>query len=156
MSRSVLGALRALLLVLFAGSLGAQVGSWLIAGAVAGGALAVVVVILIVAGALCVEVVLLSVWMLVAMIRQGALFDDRGHADRWVNAAIGALMAAAVVSAGGAVALVVQAAERGAWGLALLAAAACGASAALALLVVVMRRLLHTAISLRSELAEVI
>jgi len=153
MSRSVLGALRALLLVLFAGSLGAQVGSWLIAGAVAGGALAVVVVILIVAGTLCVEVVLLSVWMLVAMIRQGALFDDRGHADRWVNAAIGALVAAAVVSAGGAVALVVQA---GAWGLALLAVAACGASAALALLVVVMRRLLHTAISLRSELAEVI
>ena len=156
MSRWVLSALRALLIVLFAGALAAQAASGLIAGTMADGALVVSVVTLIVAGALCVEAVLVSVWMLVTMIRQETLFDDRGPADRWVDIAIGALLVAAVVSAGGAVALVVQAAVPGAWGLALLAAAACGVSAALALLVVVMRRLLHAAIGLRSELAEVI
>jgi hypothetical protein len=159
MSRSVLLTLRMLLILLFAASVTAQSASGAIGSAAQTGGLATVLTGLIVAGALCVEVVLVSVWMLLAMVQDERIFDDRAAADRWVNAAIGALVAGAVVAAAGAVAvLVVQAGQpAGAgMGLALLAAAGAGVSAALALLVVVMRRLLHTAIGLRSELAEVI
>ena len=118
-----------------------------------------ILVVLVLAGGLAVEVVLISVWMLVAMVQGETIFDERAAADTWVNAAIGALLAGAAVAFGGAIAVViVQVGEPDAagWPLALLAAAATGASAALALLVGVMRRLLHTAIQLRSELAEVI
>ncbi len=159
MSRSVLLALRTLLVLLFAASLAAQLTSGAIAGAAPAGPLAVILAVLVVAGALCVEVVLLSVWMLVAMVQGEKIFDERPSADRWVHAAIGALVAGAVLALGGVVAVgIAQLVEPDAagWPIALLAAAAAGASAALALLVVVMRRLLHTAIQLRSELAEVI
>jgi hypothetical protein len=159
MSRTVLLMLRMLLVLLFAASVTAQTASGPIGASVQSGALATVLTGLILVGALCVEVVLVSVWMLVGMAANERIFDDRTAADRWVNAAIGALAAGAVAATAGAVAVVVvQAGEpAGAGvGLALLAAAAAGASAALALLVVVMRRLLHTAIGLRSELAEVI
>ena len=159
MSRSVLLALRMLLVLLFAASLAAQVASGVIAGAAPAGPLAMILAGLVVTGALCVEVVLISVWMLVAMVQGEKIFDERPSADRWARTAIGALVAGAVFALGGVVAvLIVQLGEPDAagWPLALLAAAAAGASAALALLVVVMRRLLHTAIRLRSELAEVI
>ncbi|WEO76141.1 DUF2975 domain-containing protein [Cryobacterium sp. SO2] len=159
MSRSVLFTLRILLALLFAASLTAQVASGAIAGAAQAGPLSGILLALVVTGALCVEVVLVSVWMLVAMVQSEKIFDDRGSADTWVNTAIGALLAGAVVALGGVIAVViVQLGEPDAagWPLALLAATAAGVSAALALLVVVMRRLLHTAIQLRSELAEVI
>ena len=158
-SRSVLLTLRMLLALLFAASLAAQLVSGVIAGAAPAGPLAATLTVLVVTGALCVQVVLLAVWMLVAMVQGDRIFDERGAADVWVNAAIGALVAGAVLALGGVLAVcVVQLSEPDAagWPLALAAAAAAGASAALALVVVVMRRLLHTAIQLRSELAEVI
>ena len=159
MSRSGLLALRLLLLFLFAASIAAQVTSGAIARAAQDGILAGVLMGLAIVGGLCVEVVLVSVWMLVSMVQEERIFEDRGHADRWVNATIGALVAAAAVATAGSLAvLIVQAwrPEASGWTLALLAAGAAGVSAALALLVVVMRRLLHAAIRLRSELAEVI
>jgi hypothetical protein len=159
MSRTVLLTLRMLLVLLFAASVTAQTASGAIGATAQAGALATVLTGLILAGALCVEVVLVSVWMLLAMAADERIFADRTAADRWVNAAIAALAAGAVVATAGAVAvIVIQAGEPAGAdvGFALLAAAAAGASAALALLVVVMRRLLHTAIGLRSELAEVI
>jgi hypothetical protein len=157
--RTVLLTLRILLALLFAASLAAQVASGTIARAAPDGALSTILVVLVLAGGLAVEVVLISAWMLVAMVQGETIFDERAAADTWVNAAIGALLAGAAVTFGGVIAVViVQLAEPDAagWPLALLGAAATGASAALALLVGVMRRLLHTAIQLRSELAEVI
>lgn len=168
MSRSVLISLRVLLVLLFAGSICAQVASGAIAGAAQDGPLAPVLTGLILVAALCVEVVLLSVWMLIAMVQGERIFDDRARADRWVNAAIGALVTAAVVAGAGAIAALLITAipmtaplqsgepEGAGWVLAWLAAVGAGVSAALALLVVVMRRLLHAAIRLHSELAEVI
>jgi hypothetical protein len=158
-SRSVLLALRTLLILLCATALATQVLSGAMTGAVPAGPLAGILVVLVVVGALCVELVLISVWMLVAMVQGERIFDDRGSADRWVTAAIVALVGGAVFASAGVIAVgVVQLADpaAGGWPLALGAAAAAAASAALALLVVVMRRLLHTAIQLRSELAEVI
>jgi MFS family permease len=158
-SRSVLLTLRALLALLFAAALAAQLLSGTIAQLAPAGPLAAITAVLVVSGALCVQVVLVSVWMLVAMVQGDRIFDDRGSADRWVTIAIGALLAGAALAVGGVIAvLVVQLGEPAAhgWPLALAAAAAAGVSAALALLVLVMRRLLHTAIQLRSELAEVI
>jgi hypothetical protein len=159
-SRSVLLTLRMLLALLFAAALAAQATAGSIAGLAPAGPLSVILMALVIAGALCVEVVLVCVWMLVAMVHGDRIFDERGSADTWVNAAIGALVAGAVLAVGGVIAAgVVQLADSDAaagWPLALAAAAAAGVSAALALLVVVMRRLLHTAIQLRSELAEVI
>ncbi|GGF39356.1 DUF2975 domain-containing protein [Subtercola lobariae] len=173
MSRSLLATLRVLLIVLFAAALAAQAFSGMLASTILEGSPAMVLVGLIAAGALCVEVVLVSVWMLVAMVEGGKLFDERAHSDRWVNAAIGALLAAAVIAVVGFAYFGAAAAIRAAGTtaalststlapasisltLCLAAAAAAGAAAALALLVVVMRRLLHTAIQLQSELAEVI
>jgi hypothetical protein len=159
MSRSVLLALRILLALLFAAALAAQLASGSIALLAPDGPLRVILAGLVVVGALCVEVVLVSVWMLVVMVQGEKIFDERGSADKWVNVAIGALLAAAVAALGGVIAvLVVQVGEPdvAGWPLALLATTAAGVSAALALLVVVMRRLLHAAIQLRSELAEVI
>lgn len=159
MSRSVLLALRILLALLFAAALAAQLASGAIAQAAPDGPLRVILAAQVVVGALCVEVVLVSVWMLVGMVQGEKIFDERGSADKWVNAAIGALLTAAVAAVGGVIAvLVFQVGEPDAagWPLALLAATAAGVSAALALLVVVMRRLLHAAIQLRSELAEVV
>jgi hypothetical protein len=148
-----------LLALLFAAALAAQATAGSIAGLAPAGPLSVILMALVIAGALCVEVVLVCVWMLVAMVHGDRIFDERGSADTWVNAAIGALVAGAVLAVGGVIAAgVVQLAgsDAAGWPLALAAAAAAGVSAALALLVVVMRRLLHTAIQLRSELAEVI
>lgn len=159
MSRSVLLTLRMLLALLFAAALAAQATAGSIAGLAPAGPLSVILMSLVIAGALCVEVVLVCVWMLVAMVQGDRIFDERGSADTWVNTAIGALVAGSVLAVGGVIAVgVVQLADSDAvgWPLALAAAAAAGISAALALLVVVMRRLLHTAIQLRSELAEVI
>jgi hypothetical protein len=158
-SRSVLNTLRMLLALLFVAVLAAELASGAIAGAAAPGPLSAILVALVLVGGLCVQTVLVCVWMLVAMVQGERIFDDRGSADKWVTAAIWALLAGAAGALAGVLAIgVVQLAEpvAGGWPLALAAAAAAGTSAALALLVVVMRRLLHAAIQLRSELAEVI
>ena len=159
MSRSVLLALRVLLALLFGGALATQLTSGVIAGTVPSAGPATVLTILIIVGALSAEVVLLSVWMLVGMVATERIFDERGQADRWVSAAICALFAGAAAGlAGLGYFLLVQALSAAPWAVPLivLTGAAAGAGAALALVVVVMRRLLHTAISLRSELDEVV
>ncbi|MCU1477631.1 MAG: hypothetical protein JWQ64_2324, partial [Subtercola sp.] len=103
MTRSLLVTLRVLLVVLFAASLAAQIFSESIAAALLDGAPEVVLTAVIVAALLCVEVVLLGVWMLVTLVAREQIFDDRGRADRWVTAAIGALIAAGLVGAGACV-----------------------------------------------------
>lgn len=152
-------ALRALLVVLFGACVALQVGAGMLAASIVGGASGVVLVCLIVAGALCVEAVLISVWMLASMVRDESIFDGRTGPDRWTNTAIAALGLAAVFAAGGFVYyLISQAGPSHPTEaiLAVVAAAAVGVASALALLVVVMRRLLHTAVEYQSELSEVI
>ncbi|WP_181397332.1 DUF2975 domain-containing protein [Cryobacterium arcticum] len=159
MPRSVLLALRTLLVLLFAAAVALQVTCGALFGTVPGAARGTALVTLVVAGALCVEVVLISVWMLVSQVRAGVIFDETGRADGWVNAAVGALATAAVIAAGGCLWLLLidlAAPAPGGIALALLAATAAGVAAALALLVAVMRRLLHAAMRLQSELAEVV
>ncbi|MCU1481469.1 MAG: hypothetical protein JWQ19_2255 [Subtercola sp.] len=151
--------LRVLLIVLFGACVAAQFCSGLLAGSVIGGASGVVLICLIVAGSLCVEAVLISVWMLAGMVRDESIFDGRSGADRWTNTAIGALGLAALFAAAGFVYFLITQTGSSAStevALAVVAAAAAGVAAALALLVVVMRRLLQTAIQYQSDLSEVI
>ena len=160
MSGRFLVALRSLLALLLAGAVTAQISCSAIADSFAAdGFASAVLAALVVSGGLCVEAVLLGVWMLAGMARDERLFDDRPHADRWVNLAIGSLAAGAgfalIALVCFAIAVATQPAPLG-WGLMMLAAVSAGVSAALALVVVVMRRLLHAAIALQSELADVI
>ncbi|RFA10956.1 hypothetical protein B7R54_18380 [Subtercola boreus] len=159
MSRSSLLTLRVLLVLLFAGALAAQVTSVALASETLEGLPAGVLAALIIAGAVAVEVVLLSAWMLVALVPGDAIFDDQGRTDPWVRIAVGALVVGAALGAAGFVffaALQGVAPISAGPSLLVLCGAAAGVGAALALLVGVMRRLLHTAIRLQSELAEVI
>ncbi|WP_172582644.1 DUF2975 domain-containing protein [Subtercola boreus] len=159
MSRLTLLSLRSLLVLLFAGALAAQASSGAVATALLSGVSAGVLVGVVIAGCVAVECVLVSAWMLVTMVHRDRIFDDRAHADTWVNTAIGALSVGAVIAAAGfvyfAVWLVADP-QPTTLPLAVLALTVSAAATALALIVVVMRRLLHTAIRLQSELAEVI
>jgi hypothetical protein len=157
MNGFVVAVLRALLVLMFAGSIAVQLCAGLLAQPVVGGASEVVLICLIVLSALCVEAVLASVWVLAGMVSDESIFDGRRHADRWADVAIWALAVAAVFAAAGLVYfLVSQALSVSATEIVLAIAAAAGVSAALALLVVVMRRLLHTAIQYQTDLSEVI
>ncbi|RFA13648.1 hypothetical protein B7R22_13430 [Subtercola boreus] len=151
--------LRVLLIALFGACVAVQIWAGSLAAPIVGGVSGVVLVCLIVAGALCVEAVLISVWMLAGMVRDASIFDGRTRADRWTNTAIAALGLAAVFAASGFVYFLVsqtQPSHQAEAVLAVVAAAAVGVAVALALVVVVMRRLLQTAIQYQSELAEVI
>lgn len=158
MTRPVLGALRVLLIALFAASIAAQVFAHSVAESVLAPVPAVVVTALAIAVIVCVEIVLLCVWMLLGMVRDQRIFEEQGHSDRWVDAAIGSLSVAAALGAATLVYLLISGATETPAGVtvAILAAVTAGAGAALALLVVVMRQLLHTAIALHSELSEVV
>jgi hypothetical protein len=153
--------LRILLVALFAACVALQVGSGALAASMVAGVPALVLSGLIVVGGLCVEAVLVSVWALVGMVRNGSIFDARGRADRWTDIAIAALGTAAVFAAAGFVYFALAPAQPSAMIdapslLAVVAGSAAGVAAALALLVVVMRRLLNTAIQYQSDLSEVI
>lgn len=159
MSRSVLAALRLLLAVLFVASIAVQITAPAFAGAGLQLPAAVILVSVVLAGALCIEAVLVSVWMLVGMVRHDRIFDERGSADRWVRVVIAVLISGALIAFGGAVGILIVLLTSpfpSGSGLVAASAAAAAVSLALALVVIVMRRLLHTAIQLRSELAEVI
>lgn len=159
MSRLTLLPLRALLALLFAGSLAAQIASASLASGALEGAAAGILAGLIVAGGLAVEAVLLGAWMLVGLIPGEAIFTEQSRADAWVRVALVALRVGALLGASGFVFFAIsQAVEPTSSGptLLVLSAAATGIGAALALLVGVMRRLLRTAIRLQSELSEVI
>lgn len=154
MPRPLLVALRGLLAVLLLGCVLVQVAVGPFAlNALDGGPIDGVLVAVIVAGVLCIEVVLVSVWRLVSLVRDDALFSGDHRSDLWVDLAIGAFLFGAVLALGGAVAvLAVVPAPIPALAFGLVAVS----SATLALLVVVMRRLLHLAVEQRSELAEVV
>ncbi|MWV58595.1 DUF2975 domain-containing protein [Rathayibacter sp. VKM Ac-2754] len=154
MPRPVLVALRALLLLLLLGGVLIQLSVGSIAlEALDGGPVDGVLVAVVVAGVLCVEVVLVSIWRLLTLARDDALFAGDHRSDLWVDLAIGAFVSGSVLATIGAVAaFAAMPAPLPALAFALVAVA----SAALALLVVVMRRLLHLAIEQRSELAEVV
>ncbi|MDF2443934.1 MAG: hypothetical protein JWR01_2137 [Subtercola sp.] len=159
MSRSSLLTLRLLLALLFAGALAAQLTSVGLASDTLDGTAAGVLAGLIIVGAVAVEVVLLSAWMLVGLVPHDAIFDEQGRADLWARIAVVALsVGGALGAAGFAYFAIGQSVEPISAGpsLLVLCGAAAGIGAALALLVGVMRRLLHTAIRLQSELAEVI
>ncbi|MFB2596450.1 DUF2975 domain-containing protein [Herbiconiux sp. P17] len=158
MTRPVLVALRVLLVALFATSIVAQLFAHTVAESALAPVPAVVVTAFAIAAIVCVEIVIVCVWMLLGMVRDQRIFEEHGHSDRWVNAAIGALATAAAIGAATLVYLLFARATETPAGLtiAILAAVTAGAGAALALLVVVMRQLLHTAIQLHSELAEVV
>src|SRR6478609_6349911 len=54
-----------------------------------------------IASIVCVEVALVAIWMLLSMVRRGAIFSER--AFRWVDVIIGAGLAATVLAIAGAV-----------------------------------------------------
>jgi hypothetical protein len=158
MAALMLGALRALLVLLFAGAVAAQVAGYAVARAVLGEDAAVVVAVLAVAGLVCVEVVLVCVWALAPLARDGRIFEAERRPDRWVRGAVAALAIGAALATVGLGYLLVSGAASTPAGatVAVLAAAVAAAAAALALLVDVMRRLLHRATGLHDELAEVV
>lgn len=110
-------------------------------------------------GVACVQVTLVAMWMLLAMVRRGAIFTSR--AFRWVDTIIGSSIVATLLAIGvaGHLALAdIPSPDDGMEAISALAAAiACvGVGAAFAMLVVVMRSLLRKATDLQTEIAEVV
>lgn len=155
MSRLVIFALRVLLILIALGALGGQiviivvVATQIAASEVA--FLAVTYSALGVAAIACVEVGLVALWVLLSMVRRGAIFDER--AFRWVGViAVAGFVAAVLVAA-----VCVHFGEiDDAPGLILIGGGVAIAGAAFALLMVVMHGLLRSATVLRRELEEVV
>lgn len=155
MSRLVILALRALLVLL---ALGALAGQVLIAVGLATtiadggpGFLAVPYSVLGVTAIASVEVGLVALWVLLSMVRRDAIFDER--AFRWVGViSVAGLLAAVLVAA-----LCVHYGEiDDAPGLVLIGGVIGVGGAAFALLMIVMHGLLRNATVLRRELDEVV
>lgn len=155
MSRLVILALRALLILISLGALGGQIVIVVvIATHIAGPevlVLAVAYSVLGVAAIACVQVALVALWVLLSMVRRGAIFDER--AFRWVDViSVAGLVAAVLVAA-----LCAHAGEiDDAPGLVLIGLGVGIGGVAFALLMVVMRGLLRNATVLRRELDEVV
>lgn len=155
MSRLVIVALRVLLILIALGALGGQIVIIvLITTHLAGPevlVLAVAYSVLGVAAIACVEVGLVALWVLLSMVRRGAIFDER--AFRWVDViSVAGLVAAVLVAA-----LCAHAGEiDDAPGLVLIGLGVGIGGVAFALLMVVMRGLLRNATVLRHELDEVV
>jgi hypothetical protein len=154
MSRLVILALRVLLVLIALGALGAQVLLIVLVATHPEADLAdpaVLYVMLGVAAIACVELALGALWVLLAMVRRGAIFDER--AFRWVDViAVAGLVAAVLVAA-----LCAHAGELDdAPGLVLIGGGVGMGGIAFALLMVVMRGLLRSATTLRRELDEVV
>ncbi|WGW12511.1 DUF2975 domain-containing protein [Saxibacter everestensis] len=107
-----------------------------------------------VALAVCVEVALVAVWVLLSMVRRGAIFTQR--AFRWVDAIIVAGLAATVLVLAFGIHLIGVAMRDDAPGVIVFVGGAVMAGMAFVLLMVVMRGLLRSATALQSELAEVV
>jgi len=154
MSQLVILALRGLLVLFALGALAAQVVIVLVVAmhpevdladrAVAYAALGVAAIV-------CLEVALVALWVLLSMVRRGAIFDER--AFRWVDViSVAGLVAALIVAA-----LCAHVGELDdAPGLVLIGGGIGIGGVAFALLMVVMRGLLRTATVLRHELDEVV
>jgi hypothetical protein len=152
-SRSVLVSVRILLALLLSGCVLVQGAAGPTAVAAFGGAEEPVLVALLFAGVVCVEAVIVATWMLLTPAFEDRLFDAEVRADVWVDLAIGAFVAGSALAAAAAVYAV---AVVGVPILVLALALGALGSASLAIVVSVMRRLLHTAVRHRSELAEVV
>jgi hypothetical protein len=155
MSHLVILALRVLLILFALGALGAQVAIVVVVATHLAGSevafLAVLYSVLGVAAIACVEVALVALWVLLSMVRRGAIFHER--AFRWVDV----ISAAGLVGALLVAALCVHAGEiDDAPGLVLIGLGVAVGGAAFALLMVVMRGLLRSATVLRHELDEVV
>lgn len=154
MSQHAILALRALLILISLGTLGAQIAIIVIAMHIAGHGvliLAVAYSALSVTAIASVQVGLVALWVLLSMVRRGAIFDER--AFRWVNVISVAGLGAAVLVA----ALCAHAGEiDDAPGLILIGLGVGTGGVAFALLMVVMRGLLRNATVLRRELDEVV
>jgi hypothetical protein len=113
--------------------------------------LAVPYSVLGIAALACVEVVLASLWVLLSMVRRGAIFDER--AFRWVGViSVAGLVAAVIVAA-----LCAHVGEiDDAPGLVLIGGGVAIGGAAFALLMVVMRGLSRSATMLKRELDDVV
>ena len=155
MSPLVIRALRALLVVLGTGALGVGVLVTLLAATRIDGSDAgprgIVYAVGVVGALACLEAALLALWVLLSMVRRGAIFSER--AFRWVDV----ISVAGGIAAVQVAALLAHAGEiDDAPGLVLIAGGVAVAGAAFALLMVVMRGLLRNATVLRRELDEVV
>jgi hypothetical protein len=105
--------------------------------------------------AACFQVAIVGTWMLLSMIRRGAIFTTR--AFRWVDLIIGAGVVAALLLLGLAVlTYVVIEPPLDAPGLVVMALGAALGGGAFVLLMFVMRGLLKNATNLQAELEEVV
>ncbi|WP_413806339.1 DUF2975 domain-containing protein [Streptomyces sp. OE57] len=110
-------------------------------------------------GVACVQVALVAVWMLLAMVRRGAIFTPL--AFRWVDTIIGSSVVATLLALGvtGHLALAqIPTPDDGMEVIGALGAAmvSVGVGAAFAMLMVIMRSLLRKATDLETEMAEVV
>lgn len=154
MSRTTILTLRLVLAVSLAGSLGVRVGIlpliWAdLAVSTTGWRIAAIAILAL--WVLCLQVVAVCIWQLVSMAAADAVFSD--GAFRFVDVVIGAISAAALLTAGLATLLAPGDIAPGVVGLIYGAAVATGG---VALVVVVMRSLLRKAIEMRTELDEVV
>ncbi len=154
MSPLVIRTLRALLAVLALGALGAQVVIVVVVATHPETDLtdrAVAYALLGVAAIACVQAALVALWVLLSMVRRGAIFDER--AFRWVDVITGAGFVTALLVA----ALCAHVGELDdAPGLILIGGGVAVAGAAFALLMIVMRGLLRSATGFRRELDGVV
>ena len=103
----------------------------------------------------CVEVTLVAIWVLLSMVRRGAIFGER--AFLWVDVIIGAGIAATVIAIVNACHLYFVVEPRlDAPGIIVLAGTGVLGAASFVALMVVMRGLLRSATALQGELAEVV
>ncbi|MGW0120990.1 DUF2975 domain-containing protein [Streptomyces sp. NPDC003327] len=109
-------------------------------------------IVIVLLGLVTVQVVLVSVWRLVTMVRRGTVFSP--GAFRYVHLVIGAFVAAAILVF--TVAVLLAPGEAVAPGIVLLICGVCLALLGVALIVLVLRMLLAQATRMRVELDEVI
>jgi len=154
MSRLVIRTLRALLVLIALGALGTQIVIILVIATHPESDLAdraVAYTMLGIAAIACVEVGLVALWVLLSMVRRGAIFDER--AFRWVDV----ITVAGIVTAVLVAALCAHVGEiDDAPGLVLIGGGVAVGGAAFALLMIVMRGLLRSATGFRRELDEVV
>ncbi|WP_055557977.1 DUF2975 domain-containing protein [Streptomyces sp. NBRC 110028] len=110
-------------------------------------------------GVACVQVALVATWMLLDMVRRGAIFTPR--AFRWVDIIIGSSVVATLLAIGVTGHLTLASVPSPDDGMEVIstliaATASAGVGAAFAMLVVIMRGLLRQATDLQTEIAEVV
>ncbi|MFJ6984732.1 MULTISPECIES: DUF2975 domain-containing protein [unclassified Streptomyces] len=110
-------------------------------------------------GVACVQVALGAMWMLLAMVRRGALFSPL--AFRWVDVIIGAALGITLLAAGVSAHLMFATIPSPTDGMDVLGAlgaatVSTGVGAAFAMLMVIMRGLLRKATDLETEIAQVV